>query len=76
MDLDDATYKKLLEEGTGDAAFAKQLLDGGETAVKSLNSLDTDLNECIRKTCESSRNESLPGWYRCQPGLVKGLEDR
>ena len=65
LGLDDATYQKLLSEGTADQEFASQLLSGGKTAVTGLNKLDTQLQTVSKNLASQAGKKSLSGWCRC-----------
>lgn len=76
LGLDDATYKKLLEEGTADQSFAKQLLAGGKTAVKSLNTLDADLERVSRTLATNAADNLYKAGIDSAQGYVNGLRDK
>lgn len=74
LGLDDETYQKLLTEGTADQSFASQLLAGGKTAVDSLNTLDTSLqNVSKRLATKAAKNLKQAGIDAAQ-GLIDGLK--
>jgi phage-related protein len=73
LGLDDATYKKLLEEGTADQSFANQLLAGGKTAVESLNTLDANLMRVSKTLATNAANNLYNGGVEAAKGLLRGL---
>ena len=76
LGMDDATYQKLLEEGTADQEFATALLAGGKTAVEGLNQLDLDLEREAKKLGKSSaRNLYGPG-VEAAKGFLRGLKSQ
>lgn len=76
LGLDDATYQKLLEEGTANQQFADQLLAGGKTAVDGLNALDAQLMSVSQGLAvNASRNLYQAGVDAAQ-GLVNGLKSQ
>jgi phage-related protein len=76
LGLDDATYRKLLEEGTADQEFANQLLAGGKTAIEGLNELDRQLV----KNSTVLALDAAQGLYQAgvdsAQGLLNGLESK
>jgi hypothetical protein len=73
LGLDDATYEKLLEEGTADQSFANQLLAGGKTAVEALNTLDKNLQTVSKSLAvEAAKNLKNAGIEGAK-GLLAGL---
>jgi tape measure domain-containing protein len=76
LGLDDATYQKLLDEGTMDQAFADQLLAGGKTAVDALNVLDANLAK-VSKTLATNAGKNLyQAGVDAAGGIVKGLQSK
>jgi tape measure domain-containing protein len=76
LGLDDETYKKLLDEGVVDQAFADQLLAGGKTAVDSLNTLDSQL-EKVSKTLATTAGQNLyQAGVDAAQGVVDGLASK
>lgn len=73
LGLDDATYQKLLDEGTADQQFADQLLSGGKTAVDSLNKLDSDLQNVSKTLAINAGNNLYQAGVDAAQGLVSGL---
>lgn len=76
LGLDDATYQKLLAEGTADQQFATQLLSGGKTAVDGLNKLDTQLQNVSKSLAKSAGDNLYQAGVDAAQGLVKGLADK
>jgi hypothetical protein len=74
LGLDDATYKKLVDDGVADAAFAKQLLAGGRTAVEKLNTLDSNLQRVSKKLGTNVGNELFNSGIKAAQGIVDGLD--
>lgn len=76
LGLDDATYQKLLSEGTADQAFATQLLSGGKTAVDGLNALDGQL-QSVSKTLGTNAGKNLyDAGVDAAQGIVNGLKSK
>ena len=76
MGLDDATYQKLLEEGTEGQGFADALLAGGETAVKGIGELSKNLKtEAEKLAIDAARNLHQAG-IDAAGGLIKGLKSQ
>lgn len=73
LGLDDATYQKLLEEGTADQAFANQLLAGGKTAVEALNKLDKELQTVSKSLAVEAAKNLKDAGIEGAKGLLKGL---
>ena len=73
LGLDDATYQKLLKEGTADQQFATQLLSGGKTAVQGLNTLDSQLQKVSKTLATNAGNNLYQAGIDAAAGLVKGL---
>jgi len=76
LGLDDATYQKLLDEGTMDQAFADQLLAGGKTAVDALNVLDKNLMKVSATLAKNAGNNLYQAGVDAAAGLVKGLKSK
>jgi hypothetical protein len=76
LGLDDATYKKLLEEGTADQSFANQLLAGGKTAVDGLNTLDKQLQTESKKLGTNAADNLYKAGVKAAQGVVDGLESK
>ena len=76
LGLDDATYKKLLEEGTADQSFANQLLAGGKTAVQALNKLDTQLMTVSKSLATSAAKNLYQAGVDAAQGLLDGLTSK
>jgi tape measure domain-containing protein len=76
LGLDDATYQKLLSEGTADQQFADQLLAGGKTAVDGLNTLDTNLQNVSKTLATNAAKNLYQAGVDAAQGLVKGLADQ
>ena len=76
LGLDDATYQKLVEEGTADQAFATQLLSGGKTAVESLNTLDANLKKVSDTLAKNAGTNLYKAGVQAAEGLVKGLQSQ
>ena len=76
LGLDDATYEKLLEEGTADQAFATQLLAGGKTAVEALNKLDAELMKVSKTLATQAAKNLYQAGVDAAKGLLAGLQSR
>jgi hypothetical protein len=76
LGLDDATYQKLLQEGTADQQFATQLLSGGKTAVDGLNTLDKQLTKVSATLAVNSANNLYQAGVDSAQGLVNGLKSK
>jgi hypothetical protein len=74
--LDDATYKKLLEEGVVSQAFADALLAGGPEAIAQVNALDAGLMAEAAALAESSANNLYNAGVQAAQGLVDGLQQK
>lgn len=74
LGLDDGTYKKLVDDGVADAAFAKQLLSGGRDAVNQLNKLDANLVRVSTKLGTNVGHQLFDSGVEAAQSLVKGLE--
>lgn len=74
LGLDDATYKKLVDDGVADQAFAKQLLAGGQKAVDKLNYLDKRLQKVSEKLGTNTGSKLFDAGVQAAKGLVDGLE--
>lgn len=73
LGLDDATYEKLLSEGTADQAFANQLLAGGKTAVEALNKLDQNLQTVSKSLAVQAAKNLKDAGIQGAKGLLAGL---
>jgi hypothetical protein len=73
LGLDDATYQKLLSEGTADQQFANQLLAGGKTAVDGLNALDSQLKTASEGLATNAGHNLYDAGIAAAQGLVDGL---
>jgi hypothetical protein len=73
LGLDDATYQKLLKEGTADQQFASQLLAGGRTAVQGLNTLDSQLQTVSKTLATNAATNLYQAGVDAAQGLVNGL---
>jgi hypothetical protein len=76
LGLDDATYQKLVDEGTQDQAFANQLLAGGRTAVESLNVLDANLKKVSETLATNAGKNLYQAGVDAAQGLVNGLKSK
>lgn len=76
LGLDDATYEKLLREGTADQAFAEQLLAGGKTAVQALNKLDAQLMTVSKSLAVQAAKNLKQAGIDGAEGLLRGLQAR
>jgi tape measure domain-containing protein len=76
LGLDDATYEKLLREGTADQQFATQLLSGGKTAVDGLNKLDRNLTETSKRLATNAGKNLYQAGVDAAQGLVNGLASK
>jgi tape measure domain-containing protein len=73
LGLDDATYQKLLEEGTVDQEFATALLAGGKTAIEGLGKLDTQLKRESDKLGKQAGLNLKQSGVKAAQGFVNGL---
>ena len=73
MGLDDATYEKLLSEGTGGQIFAEQLIAGGPSAVAEVNSLNTAIQSSATQLGASAAAKLKDAGIASAQGLVDGL---
>lgn len=73
LGLDDTTYKKLLEEGTADQAFAEQLLAAGPEAIKQLNALDADLLDASKDIADTGAKNLYQSGVDIAQGFLDGL---
>lgn len=74
--LDDATYNKLLAEGTKGQEFASQLLRSGQSGIQEVNKMSAQLlAESTTLAKQASANLYQAG-VDAAAGLVKGLESR
>ncbi len=73
LGLDDATYNKLLKEGTADQSFASQLLSGGKTAVASLNKLDKQLMNVSKALATNAAKNLYQAGVDSAQGYLNGL---
>jgi hypothetical protein len=76
LGLDDATYKKLVDEGTADQGFADALLAGGKTAVDALNALDTQLKTNADALAKHAGSDLYDAGVKSAQGLIKSLKDQ
>ena len=76
LGLDDATYQKLLEEGTADQEFATALLAGGKTAVQGLNTLDAQLKTEADKLAKNAARNLYQSGVNSAQRLVDGLASK
>lgn len=76
LGLDDATYQKLLSEGTADQEFATQLLSGGRNAVQALNTLDANLQRVSKTLATNAATNLYQAGVDAAAGLVKGLKSK
>jgi tape measure domain-containing protein len=76
LGLDDATYQKLLEEGTADQEFATALLAGGKTAVQGLNTLDKELKTESDKLAKNAGKNLHDAGIQAAKGLISGLKSQ
>jgi tape measure domain-containing protein len=76
LGLDDATYQKLLQEGTADQQFADALLAGGVTAVQGLNSLDQGLRDQANVLADHASHSLFDAGVAAAQGIVDGLESK
>lgn len=73
LGLDDATYEKLLTEGTADQSFANQLLAGGKTAIEALNTLDKNLQTVSKSLAIQAAKNLKQAGIDAAKGLLAGL---
>ena len=75
LGLDDATYQKLLEEGTADQEFATAILAGGKTAIEGLNQLDKNLKTEADKLAKQAGKNLHDAGILAAKGLI-GLKSQ
>ena len=73
--LDDTTFKKLLEGGLQNADFA-EALSTDDSAIKSINEMNTELLAISTQMGEDFGTSLYAVGVKAAEGLVKGLEDR
>ena len=76
LGLDDATYTKLLEDGTADQQFATALLKGGKGAIQGLDGLDGQLTTAAAKLGTSAATNLYAAGEAAAQGLVDGLASK
>jgi hypothetical protein len=76
LGLDDKTYQKLLDEGLAGKDFAEQLLAGGQPAVTSVNTLDTQLLAAAKTLSNDMSKELYNAGVNAAQGLVNSLKER
>jgi hypothetical protein len=76
LGLDDATYQKLLDEGVGGQQFADALLAGGQTAVDSINQLDSNLMAQSTILAQNAARNLYQAGVDSARGIVRGLESQ
>ena len=76
LGLDDATYQKLLEEGTADQQFATALLAGGKDAVAELNKLDLALQAEAKKLASNAARDLYKAGLEGAQKVVDGLKKK
>ena len=74
MGLDDATYAKLLSEGTGGQVFADQLIAGGPSVVAEINSLDTSIGTSAEQLATSAASKLHDAGIESIKGLIEGAK--
>jgi tape measure domain-containing protein len=74
LGLDDVTYKKLLDEGPTDQAFADQLLATGKAGVTELNKLDAQMVTTATSIAKESSTNLYQAGVDAAQGLVNGLK--
>lgn len=76
LGLDEATYKKLLGEGTKGQDFASQLLKGGKESIAELNALNAQLQKEAENLSEEAAKRLFGAGVDVANGIVKGLESQ
>jgi hypothetical protein len=74
--LDDATYEKLLAQGTAGQEFASQLLRSGPTGIAAINELDKKLAAASSKLAENAAKALVTAGDQAAQGLITGLQTR
>ena len=74
LGLDNVTYQKLLKEGPADQNFANQLLAGGKTAVRALNTLDKNLKTVSERLATTAAANLKDAGIKSKQGLINGLK--
>jgi hypothetical protein len=73
LKLDDATYRKLVEQGVAGQDFADQILASGQKGVDEINKLDSDLLSVSTGLATESSDELYNAGIKAAAGFVAGL---
>lgn len=76
MGLNDDIYKQLLAKGVDALPFVQQLLDGGTSGIKDLNTLDSQLQTAAGNLGIGASHALYDAAVNAAAGLVKGLESQ
>ena len=76
MGMDDATYQKLVTDGTADQAFATELVKGGHKAVDKLNTLDGNLQNVATSLGKHVGSKLKDSGIAAAQGIVDGLDKK
>ena len=76
LGMDDATYQKLLAEGTGGQAFADQLVAGGPAVIAEINALDSSIQTSATQLGESAAAKFHDAGIAQATSMVAGLESQ
>jgi tape measure domain-containing protein len=74
--LDDATYQKLLDQGTAGQEFASQLLAGGKVGIEQINKLDAQLAKASSQLATNAAKALITAGDQAAQGLITGLQKR
>jgi tape measure domain-containing protein len=74
--LDDATYQKLLAEGTKGQDFASQLLAKGKGGIEELNKLNAELAKQATSIANNAAEQLYKAGTEAATGFIKGLQDK
>ncbi|HMS83610.1 MAG TPA: tape measure protein [Nitrospira sp.] len=73
LGLDDATYKKLVDEGPAAQKFADQLISAGPEVITSINGLDSQIETSSSSLATTASNNLYQAGVDSAQGLVNGL---
>jgi len=76
MGLNDDMYKELLAKGIDATPFITQILNGGQTSVNELNTLNSALQTSAQSLGSSASTALYQAGVDAAAGLVKGLENQ
>ena len=76
LGLDNATYEKLLSEGTAGQTFADQLVAGGPAVIQEINSLDTSIQTSAGALATSAASKMHDAGIAMAAETVRGLTEQ